>query len=1389
VPGFAFSRFVWYVVLCLPALPGQILPLWIADAPESAAPARFLAGGGEYTVAFYDDSVRTSRGATTALLRFPGGSAKTKPIALAAAPGSARFFSGEHVSGTALAFVEGVVYPALFPGIDLVFQQQDGRLKSEFRVDPGADPTRIRFQYQGASAPAILSDGSLRVEVPGGAWTEAPPYVYQWVAGEKRPVSTKYQVHTDGSIGFVFSKWDPARALIVDPVLSLSISWGSGGFSAVTALAITGTGDYILAGYTDVAAFKSTTPVRPFSGNVDWFVANIRRATGQVLWVSYFGGTADDRAFALALDPNGDIYAAGYTSSTDFPVSPGSASQNGPRDAALLKISPDGTTIRFSKRLGGSGLEGAAALAVVSDGVAVAGSTDSVNFPVVSPAQAISGGATDGFVAKVGVTGTLLWATYFGGSGDDSITSLAADSAGILTFGGRTTSSNLPVRLPLQATRKGGMDGMVGRLAANGSSVLTATYLGGSQGDNSNPESVETLTLDAQGAILVGGFTPSTDYPLLNAWQSLYGGGNADGFITRLSADATTLLSSGYVGGSGIDVIRSVRIATDGTLVAGGSTTSADFPLVQPVGGSYLGGTDGFVSQFSLAEPVLKFSTFLGGSSGDSVSAVVIHPDGTVAAAGHTGSPDFAVQPDSPGSGLRLFLSEIGLKDGPQPVSISPPNGSGMSGSFTAAFAHPAGASRLTSIRISFRSGSSGPATCSIGFTPQTSQIALAGSGGAWQTARLGGSGLLSNADCSLPVSAALATVSGTSLTLTFSLSFSGIAKGVQQILLEGWDDADASSGPAWLGSFTINGSQPPAIVSLTPASGYGDSTNFQLIVSDPNGASDITGVRIVLGDEWRSSGVCYVQYARGTGLLGLADDLGATFQWVRFGSSDKAQNSLCELTGLTASTLETGNILSLNVPVRMKAAFVGARQIFAYAWDRDGMDSGVTRAGSWTVTTGSNRAPIAVSAVLPSGSGSGGTMTFTWSDQDGAADLAGVQAAIGSYWTGVGSCFLYHQRGSGIVALADDQFSGWASVRIGSTDKAANSQCEVDAKGSSVTQDTTTLSLTLTVQFRSVYRGEKRVFLNAWDALHSSSGPQAKGTYVVNDRPVFSSFEKPVSPGSDGTFVVAYTDTNGANDLSALYFHLGSEKTTAGDCFLFWLAETGAIYLVNDAGTEASGTLPGSAHILKNSRCQVALANSSISFSGNLAKFSFSVQFETTMPGKLTASTAAVDRQKGVSAFEQVGLYEVAGSNAAPTILISPSSGNGSSVIFSLAASDGDGSIDVGTVQVLVAPNLRTSGSCFVTIDRARGLMYLGDDQLTMWQPVRPGTSDSASNSQCTLSGTGSSLTEAGNTVTAKVKLQFLSGFSGVQKVFANVTDRKRATTGFLERGVWTVP
>jgi len=386
----------------------------------------------------------------------------------------------------------------------------------------------------------------------------------------------------------------------------------------------------------------------------------------QIQSSSYFGSYAYDEATDTAVDARGFLYVAG--SSELF---------GGNADAFVLKLTPDGSQVVYSRYFRGSGFDIANAIAVDAAGaVYVAGHTTSADFPLVHPLQSNLRGSSDIWVAKLDPSGSIAYSTYYGGSSFENGDALALGPGGEVYVSGGTGSTDLPGVNGVQRVNAGGFsDGFVAKIAADGGSVQYATYLGGTGSDELNQ-----VALGADGNLYVAGYTSSTDFPVASAFQPTYGGGFTDGLFAKISPDGTRLVFSSYLGGVDHDAAIGLAVDAAGAIYLAGNTGSYNFPTrnaYKP--NNYSNYSDAFVTKIQPDGAALVFSTFFGGQGDDGAVDVAVDAAGQIHFAGQTASYDFpmvgAVQEQV--LGFDAFAAQL-TPDGSTVVRSTPIGGTGF---------------------------------------------------------------------------------------------------------------------------------------------------------------------------------------------------------------------------------------------------------------------------------------------------------------------------------------------------------------------------------------------------------------------------------------------------------------------------------------------------------------------------------------------------------------------------------------------------------------------------------------------------------------------------------------------------------------------------------------
>ncbi len=505
---------------------------------------------------------------------------------------------------------ESVRYENVLAGVDLVYYGDPRRLEYDFVVRPGAEPDAIALQYEGADAVRLTPSGDIELATAAGTVRLRAPLAYQLVDGERRKVESRYELLAEGSVGFRVGVYDADRPLVIDPVLVYAAYLGGAGADVHAAIRVNESGEAYVVGSTrslDFPATPGAVQTAPAGGRCggaliaqpcfDVFAAKLSADGSRLLWATYLGGGADDRAADAALAPDGSLFITGTTVSGDMPTSPGAAQRNttdAPRplgDAFVVRLGPGGDRV-FATRVGGSRADNGVAIDVDADGAAhLVGHTFSDDLPFPS-----------GIVAGDGKAGT-------------------PDSS----------------------------DVFVATIAPDGGRIGFGAYLGGSRDERAGG-----IAALADGGFAVTGSTGSADFPVSDdAFQPRIASDRADAFLTIYRRGRRAF--SSYFGGSGSDAGKGLEQDRAGALVMIGDTESRDFPTA--VGPQIRWKRSlGFVARFPRLGAPPEIASYLVGTADELALGAdsSIYVGGVVASS----SPLFggAAVPDCEGSLLRKIL-------------------------------------------------------------------------------------------------------------------------------------------------------------------------------------------------------------------------------------------------------------------------------------------------------------------------------------------------------------------------------------------------------------------------------------------------------------------------------------------------------------------------------------------------------------------------------------------------------------------------------------------------------------------------------------------------------------------------------------------------------------
>lgn len=589
------------------------LPLsFEANQGQTDAAVDFLARGQGYSLYLSpNETVLSLRAAatpssTSVRMRIKGANGNARIAGEDALPGVTNYFVGSDPTHwhTNVPNYGKVRYSSVYPGVDVVYYGNQRNLEYDFVVAPGADPRQIAVDFQGVRSLTVNPEGDLLLETGNGALVQHKPVIYQMIDGQRHSVSGSYAV-AGTQASFKVARYDHRLPLIIDPTLSYS---------------------------------------------------------------TYFGGKDFDFGDSIAVDSNGDAYVAGLIYTTGYPLAHGgdcAAEANG--DAFVAKLNPNGSRLLYTTYIGGSAEDIAHGIAVDSSGNAyVTGVTRSQDFPTTRGAvqeRFVTGAIQNAFVARFNASGALAYSTYLGGSGSDVGQGIAIDANGDAYVTGYTASSNFPTTSgALQKALNGLQNAFVAKLNASGSALSYSTFLGGNDYDFGFGIAVDKSG-DAYVTGTTWGISTNTFPTTSNAYQTAYAG-LGDAFVSKLSADGSSLVYSTLLGGSGYDGGRGIAVDSSGKAYVTGFTQSNAFPTTAGVLQATLDGTeDAFVAKLSGDGAALMYSTYLGGSGIDGGYGIAVDKNGDAYVTGFTVSVDFPTTANTletyNGSGREPFVAAL----------------------------------------------------------------------------------------------------------------------------------------------------------------------------------------------------------------------------------------------------------------------------------------------------------------------------------------------------------------------------------------------------------------------------------------------------------------------------------------------------------------------------------------------------------------------------------------------------------------------------------------------------------------------------------------------------------------------------------------------------------
>ncbi len=524
-----------------------------------------------------------------------------------------------------------VTYEEVYPGIDwVVYVTQDGKVKYDFVVKPGANPNLIRLEVKHAEELTLNKKGTLTLGTRLGFIKEEKPESYQ---GGKKIASSF--VLEGNLLYFHISGFSGKDTLVIDPTVVWGTYYGGTGADNAYGCAIDGSGNVYLSGNTassnDIADGGYQTTFG--QGGYDAFLVKFN-SSGVRQWATYYGGSGNDVGYSCAVDAAGNIYLCGFSSSSTDISSTGAhqSSNGGGTDAFLVKFNSSGGRL-WATYYGGAGSDRADECTVDGSGnVYLSGyTTSNTNIATSGAHQTSYVSSGDAFLVKFDSTGSRQWGTYYGGSGDDNGKGCMADGSGNVYLCGFTTSNT---NISSSGAYKTGISGSTDAYLVkfNSSGVRQwATYYGGT-----GSEYIYGGVVDGSGNIYISGATASsTGISTGSAHQATYGGGT-DALLAKFNSSGGCIWAT-YYGGSGSDNGYKCTVDGQGNLYLCGSTASSNGIAKNGFQSNKSGSNDAFLGKFD-SSGTLEWGTYCGGTGYDNGYCCAVDISGSVLLGGYTAS-------------------------------------------------------------------------------------------------------------------------------------------------------------------------------------------------------------------------------------------------------------------------------------------------------------------------------------------------------------------------------------------------------------------------------------------------------------------------------------------------------------------------------------------------------------------------------------------------------------------------------------------------------------------------------------------------------------------------------------------------------------------------------
>ncbi len=505
---------------------------------------------------------------------------------------------------------------------------------------PGADISAVQLKYTGLNGLSVNGNGELVAKTVLGDIVYPQPVAYQTIDGKNVSVKSRYTLAEGNVVGFEMGGYNKAYPVVIDPValrwgVYISNASGAGTTGHNHGIDVDASGGIYVTGRSSAVNFPTTAGViqTANAGSQDGFICKLNQAVnvgdaGSLAWSTYIGGTGSENIYALKLDNSGNIYITGTSAATNYPTTVGAyqTASGGGTDAVVTKVNSTGTSLLYSTYLGGASTDQANFIYVNASGEAFVAGNALTGFPTTGGAYqtTFAGGAGtgDAFFAKLNAAGSsLLYSTYYGGTGNDQFTCLRPSGTSDIVLVGVTTSAASIASVGAYKTSLVGTanNGMVVKFSVTPTFSRTwGTYINPSAAGN-----VVTLLcqqVDNSGNVYIGGTTNGINASAITtgAYQTAIGGGT-DIYIGKLNSTGTSILAGTYVGGSGNETpLMGLNIDNFGSVYGLGYTTSTNITTTaDALQSSNQGTIDALIIKMAPDLGSVKYLSYWGGTTDD----------------------------------------------------------------------------------------------------------------------------------------------------------------------------------------------------------------------------------------------------------------------------------------------------------------------------------------------------------------------------------------------------------------------------------------------------------------------------------------------------------------------------------------------------------------------------------------------------------------------------------------------------------------------------------------------------------------------------------------------------------------------------------------------------